>query len=108
MDNLKRHLNNLQEHFGLRCVVAINHFIQDTDDEVMLIKNTVESLGAKAVIARHWAEGGAGAEELAQQVLAMLDEDKDSFQFLYEDSQPLWEKITTVATKIYKSIRSRC
>ncbi len=103
MDNLKRHLNNLQEHFGLRCVVAINHFIQDTDDEVMLIKNTVESLGAKAVIARHWAEGGAGAEELAQQVLAMLDEDKDSFQFLYEDSQPLWEKITTVATKIYKA-----
>ena len=58
MANLERHLNNLRQHFGLRCVVAINHFDQDTDAEVMLIKNTVEGLGAKAVIAKHWADGG--------------------------------------------------
>ncbi len=103
MANLKRHLNNLQEHFGLKCVVAINHFMQDTDDEVMLIKNTVESLGAKAVIAKHWADGGAGAEELAQQVVAMLNEGSNDFQFLYDDNLPLWDKITTVATKIYKA-----
>jgi formate--tetrahydrofolate ligase len=101
MANLERHLNNLQDHFGLRCVVAINHFAQDTDAEVMLIKNTVEGLGAKAVIAKHWADGGAGAEELAQQVVAMLDEENDTFQYLYDDDQPLWDKITTVATKIY-------
>jgi formate--tetrahydrofolate ligase len=103
MANLERHLNNLQEHFGLRCVVTINHFSQDTDDEVMLIKNTVEALGAKAVIAKHWADGGAGAEELAQQVVSMLDEDSDSFQYLYQDDEPLWDKITAVATKIYKA-----
>ncbi|MCL4144213.1 UNVERIFIED_CONTAM: hypothetical protein GTU68_064562 [Idotea baltica] len=101
MANLERHLNNLQDHFGLRCVVAINHFDQDTDAEVMLIKNTVEGLGAKAVIAKHWADGGAGAEELAQQVVAMLDEESDSFKYLYDDDEPLWDKITTVATKIY-------
>ena len=103
MANLERHLSNLQNHFGLRCVVAINHFVQDTDAEVMLIKNRVESLGAKAVIAKHWADGGAGAEELAQQVVTMLNEDSDSFQYLYEDDQPLWDKITAVATKIYKA-----
>ena len=103
MANLERHLNNLQDHFGLRCVVAINHFSQDTDDEVMLIKNTVEALGSKAVIAKHWADGGAGAEELAQQVVSMLDEDSDSFQYLYQDDEPLWDKITAVATKIYKA-----
>ena len=103
MANLERHLDNLQQHFGLRCVVAINHFAQDTDAEVMLIKNTVEGLGAKAVIAKHWADGGAGAEELAQQVVIMLDEANDSFQYLYEDDEPLWDKITAVATKIYKA-----
>ena len=103
MANLERHLSNLQNHFGLRCVVAINHFVQDTDAEVMLIKNRVESLGAKAVIAKNWADGGAGAEELAQQVVTMLNEDSDSFQYLYEDDQPLWDKITAVATKIYKA-----
>jgi formate--tetrahydrofolate ligase len=103
MANLERHLNNLRQHFGLRCVVAINHFDQDTDAEVMLIKNTVEGLGAKAVIAKHWADGGTGAEELAQQVVTILDEDSDSFQYLYEDDQPLWDKITAVATKIYKA-----
>jgi formate--tetrahydrofolate ligase len=101
MANLERHLNNLQDHFGLRCVVAINHFDQDTDAEVMLIKNTVEASGAKAVIAKHWADGGAGAEELAQQVVTMLDEESDNFKYLYDDDQPLWDKITTVATKIY-------
>lgn len=103
MANLERHLDNLQQHFGLRCIVAINHFDQDTDAEVMLIKNTVEALGAQAVIAKHWADGGAGAEELAQQVVTLLDEDNNSFQYLYQDDEALWDKITAVATKIYKA-----
>lgn len=103
MANLERHLDNLQQHFGLRCIVAINHFDQDTDAEVMLIKNTVEALGAQAVIAKHWADGGAGAQELAQQVVTLLDEDSNSFQYLYQDDEPLWDKITAVATKIYKA-----
>jgi len=68
-----------------------------------MIQNAVENLGAKAVIAKHWAEGGAGAEQLAQHVVSVLEESNDSFQFLYDDQQTLWDKITTVATKIYKA-----
>jgi len=103
MENLKRHLDNMQGQFGLNCVVAINHFDQDTDAEVELIKTTVESYGAKAVIAKHWAEGGAGAEELAQAVVATLDDDSSQFQLLYDDEMPLWDKISAVATKIYRA-----
>jgi formate--tetrahydrofolate ligase len=101
MENLKRHLSNLQQHFGLSCIVAINHFIQDSAAEIELIKRTVESYGAKAIVATHWAHGGAGAEELAEAVVALLNETDKECQFLYADDQPLWDKITTVATKIY-------
>jgi len=101
MENLKRHLSNMQDQFGLPCIVAIIHFDQDTDAETNLIKTTVESLGAKAVIAKHWAEGGAGAEDLAQEVIAMLDSSTSECQFLYQDDEPLLDKITAVATKIY-------
>ena len=101
MENLKRHLSNMQDQFGLPCVVAINHFIQDTDAEIDLIKTRVEALGAKAIIAKHWAKGGEGAEDLAQTVVAMLDENTKPCQFLYQDSDSLVDKITAVATKIY-------
>jgi len=101
MENLKRHLSNMQDEFGLPCIVAINHFDQDTDAEIDLIKMTVESLGAKAIIAKHWADGGAGAEDLAQEVVAMLDGTTSECQFLYQDDEPLLDKITAVATKIY-------
>jgi formate--tetrahydrofolate ligase len=101
MANLKRHLSNLRDQFNLPCIVAINHFVQDTDAEIELVKTTVESYGAKAVIAKHWAEGGAGAEDLAQAVVTMLEETTTECQFLYSDDQPLWDKITAVATKIY-------
>ena len=101
MENLKRHLTNLQQHFGLSCIVAINHFIQDTDAEIDLIKTTVESLGAQAIVATHWANGGAGAEELAQAVVTTLNETNTECQYLYEDDDSLWDKITAVATKTY-------
>jgi formate--tetrahydrofolate ligase len=101
MANLKRHLNNLQEHFGVRCIVAINHFDNDSDAEVELLKKTVESYGATAVIAKHWAEGGKGAEELAHEVVAMLEQEENNFKFLYQDEEPLLDKITAVATKLY-------
>ncbi|MDC9725555.1 MAG: formate--tetrahydrofolate ligase [Gammaproteobacteria bacterium] len=101
MENLKRHLSNLQDQFTLPCVVAINHFDQDTDAEIELVKAMVESFGAKAIVAKHWAEGGAGAEDLAQEVIAMLDETTSECQFLYQDNEPLLDKITAVATKIY-------
>lgn len=101
MENLKRHLTNLQQHFGLSCIVAINHFIQDSAAEIELIKRTVESYGAKAIVATHWAHGSAGAEELAEAVVALLSETNSECQFLYADDEPLWNKITAVATKIY-------
>ncbi len=101
MENLKRHVDNIQTKFGVQCVVAINHFVSDTDAEVALIQQAVEAMGAKVVLAKHWAKGGKGAQELAEQVVAMIDDDKTDFQFLYEDEQSLWDKINAVATKLY-------
>ncbi|EGL54765.1 formyltetrahydrofolate synthetase [Methylophaga aminisulfidivorans MP] len=99
--NLKRHLSNLQNEFGLRCVVAINHFVNDSDAEIELIKTAVKEMGAEAILARHWAEGGAGAETLAQRVVEMLDADAEPCQLLYPDSLPLWDKINEVAKRLY-------
>ena len=101
MENLKRHLNNMQQHFNLPCVVAINHFDQDSDAEINLVQTTVESYGAKAVVAKHWAQGGAGAEDLARTVLDTLDESNQECQFLYSDEDSLWDKMSAVAKKIY-------
>ncbi len=98
--NLERHLFNIREHFGLPCVVAINHFISDTEAELRLLQQKVTALGAKAVVCRHWAEGGAGAEELAHEVVALAQR-PNRFRLLYPDDLSLWDKIETVARKIY-------
>ncbi|WP_045225787.1 formate--tetrahydrofolate ligase [Methyloterricola oryzae] len=99
--NLARHMTNIKERFGLPCVVAINHFVSDTDAEIALLKSKVEEFGGKAVICRHWAEGGAGAVELAEEVLRLVDSGESRFQFLYDENAPLWDKITAIATKVY-------
>jgi formate--tetrahydrofolate ligase len=99
--NLERHLNNIQGQFGLPCVVAINHFTSDTGAEINLLKQNVEALGSKAIVCKHWAEGGKGAEELGQEVLRILDEGKSDFRFLYDEHASLWDKIKAIATKIY-------
>ncbi len=99
--NLQRHLNNVREQFGLPCVVAINHFNSDTDAEIALLQRKVEALGSKAILCRHWAEGGAGAEALAREVLHTLETTPSSFRFLYDENAPLWDKITAIATRIY-------
>jgi formate--tetrahydrofolate ligase len=99
--NLARHLHNVRERFGLPCVVAINHFTSDTDAEIALLKKRVEELGSKAIICKHWAEGGKGAEELAGEVLQSLESAQSNFRFLYDEHAPLWDKIKAVATKIY-------
>jgi formate--tetrahydrofolate ligase len=101
LKNLQRHLDNLQKAFGLRCVVAINHFVNDTDAEIDLIQSAVTEMGAEAILARHWAEGGAGAETLAQRVVEMLDEEAEPCQLLYPDSLSLWDKIEAVAKRLY-------
>jgi formate--tetrahydrofolate ligase len=99
--NLERHLNNLRNEFGLPCVVAINHFVSDTEAEIALLKSKIEALGAQAILCKHWAEGGKGAEELAFAVQAMLDAGAPDFKFLYDENAPLWDKIKAIATRIY-------
>jgi formate--tetrahydrofolate ligase len=101
LSNLQRHLANLQQQFGVRCVVAINHFINDTDAEIAMIQQAVTEMGAEAVLARHWAEGGAGAEALAQHVVQMLESADSQCELLYPDELPLWEKIEAVAKRLY-------
>ncbi|HVP00037.1 MAG TPA: formate--tetrahydrofolate ligase [Bryobacteraceae bacterium] len=99
--NLERHVNNIRNHFGLPCVVAINHFTQDTDAEVDLLRKKMAHHAAPVVVSKHWAEGGRGAEDLARAVVNMVETSHPNFKLPYEDSMPLWEKIKTVAMKIY-------
>ncbi|NPA71307.1 MAG: formate--tetrahydrofolate ligase, partial [Gammaproteobacteria bacterium] len=99
--NLERHLHNITENYGLPAVVCINHFTFDSDAETALLQEKCEALGVKCVVSKHWAEGGAGAEELAEAVLEIVDNREPGFNYLYDDSLPLWEKIETIATKIY-------
>jgi len=99
--NLERHVRNVREHYGLACVVAINHFTNDTAAEHEVIRRRMEPLGVRVVLARHWAEGGKGAEDLARAVVEVAENSPGSLRFVYEDSVPLWEKIEAVATKIY-------
>lgn len=98
--NLEKHLENLRS-FGLPVVVAINHFQGDTEQELCVIENRCRELGVKAICAKHWAEGGAGAIELAEEVVAMSAQPANAFDFLYAAELPLWEKIRTIAQKMY-------
>lgn len=99
--NLERHINNVRNHFGLPCVVAINHFSSDTSAELDLLKMLLARHEAPAVVCRHWAEGGRGAEDLARAVLDMVDGAQPNFRYVYEESATLWEKMQAVATKLY-------
>ena len=99
--NLERHVNNIRNHFGLPCVVAINHFSFDTDAEIALLKRKMAHHEAPIVVCRHWAEGGKGAEELARTVVDMIGKVTGDFHFVYEESATLWEKATAIATKLY-------
>ena len=100
--NLERHLHNVREHYGLPCVVAVNHFDRDTPAEWALLTGRLARHGVPVVMARHWADGGAGAEELAHEVVRMVDTDRPSgFRFVYEDDLTLWQKCEAIARKIY-------
>jgi formate--tetrahydrofolate ligase len=98
--NLERHIDNMRNHFGLPCLVAINHRTEDTSAEIDLLRASALTHGAEVIVARHWAEGGKGAVELAHAVVKMCDQPND-FKFAYEDHETLWNKIKAVATKIY-------
>ncbi|WP_454655800.1 formate--tetrahydrofolate ligase [Bosea beijingensis] len=101
LSNLTRHVSNLRK-FGVPPIVAINHFTTDTAAEHELIRNYCRNhLGVEAVICRHWAEGGAGAEELARKVAGLADEGEADFAPLYPDAMPLRQKLETIAHEIY-------
>jgi formate--tetrahydrofolate ligase len=99
--NLERHVNNVRNHYGLPCVIAINHRTTDTDAEVALLKQKMAAHGAPVVLARHWAEGGAGATELAEVVVETIEKTPGKATFVYDESLPLWDKMKAIATKIY-------
>jgi len=99
--NLERHLHNITEHYGLPCVVCINHFTFDTEAEIALIIKKCETLGAKCIVSKHWAEGGAGAEALAQEVINVVDNREPGCRFVYDESLPLWDKIEAISTKLH-------
>ena len=101
MINMERHIKNIQEVYGLPCIVCLNHFTLDTDAEVDMLMKRCESLSVKAVVSKHWAEGGAGAEELAKEVADVVDNNPGTHQLTYEDSDSLWQKIEKIATKVY-------
>ena len=100
--NLGRHIENLKS-FGVPVVVAINHFVTDTDAEVQAIKDYVAEHGAQAVVSRHWELGSEGSAELATKVAELADADVANFSPIYPDDMPLAEKIQTIAKRIYRA-----
>ncbi len=101
MVNMERHIKNINEVYGLPCVICLNHFTLDTDAEVDMLMKRCESLGAKAVVSKHWADGGAGAEDLANAVVDIVDNNPGTHKYVYEDSASLEEKIEAISTKVY-------
>ena len=102
--NLERHLNNIRNHYGLPCVIAINRFTHDTEAEFSLLRAKLAHHGVPVVLCEHWAKGGKGAEKLAHTVIETIETTPPDFKFVYEDQDTLWEKITKVATKIYGAL----
>jgi len=100
--NLGRHIENLKS-FGVPVVVAVNHFVTDTDAEVQAIKGYVASQGAEAIVSKHWEFGSEGSKELATRVAEIADSDMASFAPIYPDNMPLFEKIETIAKRIYRA-----
>jgi formate--tetrahydrofolate ligase len=105
--NLRRHLENLSG-FGVPVVVSVNRFSADTAAEHSKLKELCAGMGVEAVIADHWAEGSAGAAELAHAVVKLADSGKADFRFLYPDEMPLRDKIKTIAQKIYRAKDIAC
>ncbi len=100
--NLIRHIENIRQ-FGVPIVIAINHFATDTAAEIAVIEDAAATHGTRAILCRHWAEGSTGAVELADAVAALADSGTSQFAPLYDDATPLFDKISTVATRIYRA-----
>jgi formate--tetrahydrofolate ligase len=98
--NLGRHLANVKS-FGVPVVVAINHFATDTEAEIGAVQDYVAEHGSEAILCRHWAEGSAGIKALAERVAALADDGGSKFDVLYPDDMPLFQKVVTIARRIY-------
>ena len=101
-DNLGRHIENLK-NFGLPVIIAINHFISDTDNEIFKIKEYVAKKDCEAILCKHWEKGSEGTIELANRVVEIADSNQSQFSTLYPDKMNLFEKIETVCKKIYRA-----
>ena len=106
-ENLKRHIENVRK-FGVPPVVAVNRFITDTDAEIAEVMKAAESMGTKAFMCTHWADGGKGTEALAAHVAELASSGQASFKPLYPDDMPLRDKVKTVATEIYRAADISC
>ena len=100
--NLERHVENVSKVYGIPCVVSINRFTFDTQAEIDMLTERMKKAGAKVVLATHWGEGGKGAAELAK-IVVDLCEQPSKPSFVYEDADPLWEKINKIAKKVYRA-----
>ena len=101
-DNLGRHIGNLKS-FGVPVVVAINHFVTDTETEVQAIKEYAETQGSEAILCQHWANGSEGTVELAERVVEIAESGMSQFAPLYRDDLPLFDKIERIAKSIYRA-----
>jgi formate--tetrahydrofolate ligase len=99
--NLEKHIHNITKELKLPCIVCLNHFTFDSDAETQLLVDKCQQLGVKCVISKHWEKGGAGAEQLAHSVIKLIAEEPKELTLLYKDATPLWDKIASIATKMY-------
>jgi formate--tetrahydrofolate ligase len=99
--NLERHVHNLREVFGLPVVVSINHFSADTEAEHALLRERVGAQGVPVLTARHWADGGKGAADVAREVVRLAEQGSGPLRFAYDDADPLWDKLKKLATRTY-------
>jgi formate--tetrahydrofolate ligase len=100
--NLERHVENVVKVYGIPCVVSFNRFTFDTQAEIDLVKTKVKNLGVPFVLATHWGDGGKGAAELAKIVVGLCEQPSKP-TFVYEDADPLWEKMQKIAKKVYRA-----
>ncbi len=101
-ENLGRHIENVKQ-FGVPAVVALNHFAGDTEAEIAALKEYVAEQGAEAIVCRHWAEGSKGIEALARKIVEIVEGGNAQFAPLYPDDMGLFDKIETIATRIYRA-----
>ncbi len=106
-ENLKRHIENIAK-FGVPAVVAVNRFITDTEAEIQEVMKAAESMGTKAFLCTHWADGGKGTEALAQHVVGVCETGQSNFKTLYPEEMPLRDKVKTIATEIYRAADISC